>query len=68
MQRFVGFKQLHERYGCGRKLNTFRVWVWRQVRAGRWPAPVRLGENTVAWDESEVEAAIAKMPRGGGSR
>jgi predicted DNA-binding transcriptional regulator AlpA len=63
MRRFVGFKQLHDQYGCGRKANTFRVWLGRQIRAGRWPAPIRLGENTVAWDTAELEAAVAKLPR-----
>jgi prophage regulatory protein len=37
--------------------------LWRAVRAGRFPAPVRLGVNSVAWREADVNAWIAERER-----
>lgn len=31
------------------------VHVRRLVKAGKFPAPIRLGENRVAWIESEID-------------
>ncbi|WP_324428322.1 AlpA family phage regulatory protein [Azohydromonas sp.] len=30
--------------------------IWRMVKAGDFPAPIRLHRNSVAWDLREVEA------------
>jgi prophage regulatory protein len=30
----------------------------RLIKAGKFPAPVKLGENTVAWVESEIDAYL----------
>ena len=35
-----------------------RMTWWRGVRDGRYPQPVRLGPNTVAWRASEIHALI----------
>ena len=32
-----------------------RQHMWREVKAKRFPAPVKLGENTVAWFEDEID-------------
>ncbi len=61
--RYLSFRQMHERYGGGRDPKVFRTWLWRQVRAGRWPPPTRLGPNTVGWNEVEIEAHVAALPR-----
>jgi predicted DNA-binding transcriptional regulator AlpA len=34
--------------------------VWRWVKTGRLPAPVKLGPNTTAWNVGALRAAIAK--------
>ena len=34
------------------------LWAWR--RAGRFPEPLRLGPNTVAWREADVRRWIEK--------
>ena len=43
--------------------------LYREVHAGRFPAPVRISENRVAWVEEEVAAwvdeRIAARDRGG---
>ena len=37
--------------------------LWRWVREGRFPKPVRLGANCVAWRSDEVEQWLATRPR-----
>jgi len=32
--------------------------IWRMVRDGEFPAPLRLSKNTVGWLESDIEAWI----------
>lgn len=34
--------------------------VWRWVKAGRLPAPVKLGPNTTAWRVGELRRAMAQ--------
>lgn len=33
--------------------------IWRWVRAGRFPAPFKLGEGITVWDAVEVEDFLA---------
>jgi len=40
-----------------------RAQVWRDVRAGKFPAPVSTGPNSVAWYLDEIETYIASRPR-----
>ena len=40
-----------------------RVTIWRRVRAGTFPAPVELGENSIGWPESEIAGWLANRPR-----
>ena len=40
-----------------------RTTLWRWIREGRFPKPVRLGANCVAWRSDEVEAWLASRPR-----
>ena len=42
-----------------------RTQLWRDVRAGLFPAPVELGVNSIGWFEDEVEAWIESRPRRG---
>ena len=37
--------------------------VWRDIRAGRFPAPIQLGENAIGWHEHEVIAWVEARPR-----
>lgn len=34
---------------------------YRRVKAGKAPAPVRLGANSIAWRESDIDAFIADL-------
>ena len=40
--------------------------IYKQMRDGRFPAPIRVGVRAVRWSESEVEAWIAARPRATG--
>ncbi len=39
-----------------------RTTLWRRVRAGTFPPPTELGENSIGWPESEISAWLAKRP------
>ena len=45
------------------KVQKSRVQIWRDVRAGTFPAPVDLGPNSVGWFEDEIDAWLASRPR-----
>jgi prophage regulatory protein len=40
-----------------------RVQLWRDIRAGRFPAPVELGPNSIGWHRAEIDAWITTRPR-----
>jgi predicted DNA-binding transcriptional regulator AlpA len=40
-----------------------RVQIWRDVRAGLFPAPIETGPNSIAWFRSEVEEWKRSRPR-----
>ncbi len=40
-----------------------RTTLWRRVRAGDFPAPVKTGENSTGFFEDEVDTAQAILPR-----
>lgn len=42
-----------------------RTQIWRDVRDGKFPAPVSLGPNSIGWYEDEVQKKQASLPRAG---
>jgi prophage regulatory protein len=36
--------------------------IYREIALGRFPAPVRLGPNSVAWRESTIAKWMAALP------
>lgn len=34
---------------------------WAGVKSGKYPQPVKLGENTTAWKAEDIHALIAKL-------
>lgn len=40
-----------------------RTQIWRDIRAGKFPAPVQIGENSVAWFEDEIDTYMDALPR-----
>ena len=39
-----------------------RTTIWRRVRAGTFPAPISLGENSVGWPEHMITEWIESRP------
>ena len=57
-QEYWTYKQLSHRFG-----GKSRVQIWRWVRDGRFPTPVQLGPNSVAFrvkDVLEWEAGLER--------
>jgi predicted DNA-binding transcriptional regulator AlpA len=42
-----------------KKLSISRATVWRWVKGGHLPAPIRIGPNVVAWPEGQIDEWIA---------
>jgi predicted DNA-binding transcriptional regulator AlpA len=40
-----------------------RVQLWRDIRARRFPPPIEIGPNSIAWYRTEVETWLAERPR-----
>ena len=42
--------------------------IYRLMRIGKFPEPLRIGERGVRWPESEITAWLADRPRATGER
>jgi predicted DNA-binding transcriptional regulator AlpA len=49
--------------GICRHVRKSRVQIWRDIRAGLFPAPIELGPNSIAWFTHEMEAWKASRRR-----
>ena len=49
--------------GICAEVRKSRVQLWRDIRAGQFPAPIEVGANSIAWFRSEVDAWKASRPR-----
>ena len=56
-RRLLRPKEVMERMGWS------RTTLWRRIRAGEFPAPVKTGANGTAFYEDEVNAAQENLPR-----
>ena len=45
------------------RMGWSRTTLWRRVKAGAFPAPVKTGPNSVDWFDDEVDEAQANLPR-----
>lgn len=43
------------------QVSRVTLWMWR--REGKFPAPIRLGVNTIAWRQADVERWLAARPK-----
>jgi len=46
-----------------KKTGKSRTQAWRDIRVGRFPAPVQTGPNSVAWYEDEIDTYVESLPR-----
>ena len=49
--------------GICAEIHKSRVQICRDVRAGKFPAPIETGANSIAWFRSEVEEWKRSRPR-----
>ena len=56
-RRIILGKAVEHRTGKG------RVQRWRDIKAGKFPAPVEIGTNRIGWFEDEIDAWLASRPR-----
>jgi len=40
-----------------------RSQIWRDVRAGKFPAPIQLGPNSIGWFDDELDAHESTLKR-----
>lgn len=57
--RVLSFDELKPERGIG----FCREQIRRLVKAGKFPRPIELGENRVAWRVDEVDAWLEARPR-----
>ena len=55
--KLLKWAAVHERTGKSRSQ------AWRDIRAGKFPAPVQTGPNSVAWYLHEIDAYLRALPR-----
>jgi predicted DNA-binding transcriptional regulator AlpA len=49
--------------GVCAEVHKSRVQLWRDIRAGLFPAPIETGPNSVAWLRAEIEEWKRTRPR-----
>jgi prophage regulatory protein len=62
VQRILRKPTVRERIG-----NPSEATLWRWIRAGNFPAPIRIGPNSVGWLETEINEWIAARAAAGGA-
>jgi predicted DNA-binding transcriptional regulator AlpA len=48
---------------AGRRVGKSPVQLWRDVRDGKFPAPIELGPNSVGWFDDEIIGHLESRPR-----
>ncbi len=49
--------------GICAEVQKSRVQLWRDIRAGKFPPPIEIGPNAIAWRRDEVGEWLAARPR-----
>ncbi len=60
--RLLRIREVLELTGCG------RAWLYRAIKRGDFPPPIRLGHRTAVWSEEAVLAWIDEKKRGATGR
>ena len=59
-------ERLLRREEVERRCGLARTSIYRMMRAGIFPEPVKVGPRAVRWAESEIERWVADRPRATG--
>ncbi len=65
MQRVIRLSELASRPGKPGLISASPASVWRWVKAGKFPAPFRIGDRTTVWDLAEVEQFLEEQRKRG---
>jgi prophage regulatory protein len=57
--RLLDYGDLRDLYG----IKFSRRWIYQLVRDGRFPTPLRLGDQSLRWRSDEIEFWIENLPR-----
>ena len=60
--RLLARREVEHRVGIGRSA------IYRLMRSGCFPEPVRIGPGTVRWSQREIEEWISSLPRSRGQQ
>ena len=60
--------QLLKRHDVEKRCQISRSAIYRLMRTGQFPEPIRIGPRAVRWPESEIEAWLESRPRATGDR
>ncbi len=52
-----GYKRVEDQIGKS------RVQIWRDIKAGLFPAPLELGPNSVGWYQDEIDSWLKSRTR-----
>ena len=62
IDRLLRLSEVRTRTALGRST------IYRKMRDGSFPKPLKIGARAVRWRESEIEAWLAALPRATGDR
>ena len=60
--------RLLRRQEVERRCQLSRSTIYRLMRAGQFPEPIRIGPRAVRWSQQEIDAYLAGCPRATGER
>ena len=60
--------RLLTRFEVEARCRIARTTIYRLMRAGQFPEPIKIGPRAVRWPQSEIEAWIATRPRARGEQ
>jgi prophage regulatory protein len=58
---FVRVSQLLGKRGVPAILPISRTELYRQLRSGRFPQPLKIGKRSIAWPAAQVRSMIAEL-------
>ena len=60
--------ELLTRRDVEKRCRIARTTIYRLMRVGQFPEPIRIGPRAVRWSQREIEAWLASRPRATGER
>ena len=58
----TGTRELLRREEVEERFGVSRSWIYSEMRAGRFPEPIRIGSRSVRWRVSELDEWSAGRP------